>query len=70
MSSWSDPQTILALVKLGTDLAPTIVAAFQKSPGVQEQLEVPTVEELIALGIERTQAEIMVQEAILAAANP
>ncbi len=66
-SKWSDPQTILALVNIGAGLAPTIIAAFQKSDDVRQKLQVPTVDELIAMGIERTQAEIMVQEAILAA---
>lgn len=63
-NKWSDPQTVLALVRLGTDLTPRIIALFKK-PANPQLIEPYTLEELIALGYSIDEANQM----LIAAAN-
>lgn len=60
-NGWSDPQTILALVKLGADLTPTVVTLLKKPPQPQK-LEPVNLEYLLSIGYSMDEATLIMAE--------
>ena len=59
---WTDPGTVIALVQIGLNAAPSIIALFKKNENTQK-LEPITLEGLLALGFSLDEATLMLIEA-------
>lgn len=56
--SWGDPGVVLALIKVGVDVAPVVIQLF-KQPDDKEKLTPMTLEGLMAMGYSMDEATLI-----------